>query len=289
MRGARLCSTGRGRASPAFVRHMRCDAPCRMGICARRPGKSALLLTLVRLWGWAASALTTLTGSAAAEPAQPRHPTDLHSLIELRDDSTRRGRLTTNALVLRGDYAPAPWVSLRLDLPLLLYVDNPTTRPALGVGVVYSRATLRLFASDVSLLAGADLSLDSAATKTLGSGKNIFGPFATIAWDFGPGVWLRLQLQQLASIGGDPKAPSVSATSARPYALLALPEGYWVLLDQTFRVDHKGARDFSYLGVFEGGKEVTKEISIYVDPGVQIDRPWALTWLLTGGVRWTMP
>ena len=86
----------------------------------------------------------------------------------------------SNALVLRGDYAPEPWIGVRLELPLV-YADKPKMRAAVGFGDVYARATVRLYASDVSLLTGSDFFLDTAATKVLGGGKNVFAPFATVA------------------------------------------------------------------------------------------------------------
>lgn len=265
-----------------------------MKSCATRPGNRLLVSSLVRRCGGAALAVTALSSTALAapapesEPEPPKHSTDLASLIELRDDYMNSGRSVSNALVLRGDYAPERWLSLRVDLPLV-YADKPDSRPAMGMGDVSGRGTVRLVASEVSLLTGADFVVDSAATKRLGGGKNIIGPFATVAWDLGPGVWFRLQLQQLASFGGDPKRTPVSASSVRPYALVALPEGYWIALDQTLRVDHKGPRDVAYAGTLEGGKELSKQVSVYVDPGVQLESPWAMSWLMTAGIRWTMP
>jgi hypothetical protein len=246
--------------------------------------------SLVRRWGGAALASTAMTSPAAAEsfPEPTKHSTDLGSLIELRDDYLKSGKAMTNALVLRGDYAPERWLSLRVDVPFT-YVDKPRIRPTFGLGDVYVRGTARLVASDVSLLAGSDLFLDTASSSALGGGKNVIAPFATASWDLGPGVWMRLQVQEFASIGGDPRRAPVSATSLRPYAFIALPEGCWMMLDQTIRFDHQGSRDFSYLGILEGGKELSKEVSVYVDPGVQLDSPFALTWLLTGGIRWVMP
>lgn len=231
-----------------------------------------------------------MTSPAAAEslPDPAKHSTDLGSLIELRDDYSKSGPSMTNALVLRGDYAPERWISLRVDLPLV-YADKPKMRPAMGIGDLDVRGTVRLVASDVSLLAGSDLLLDTAASTALGGGRNVVGPFATVSWDLGPGVWVRLQLQQFASIGGDPKRAPVSATSVRPHLSISLPDGYWMMLDQTLRFDHLGPRDFSYVGVLEGGKELSKEVSAYIDPGVQLDSPFALTWLLTAGIRWSMP
>jgi hypothetical protein len=235
-------------------------------------------------------ASTVIPSAALAAPApEPvKHSTDLGSLVELRDDYMKSGPAVSNALVLRGDYAPEPWIGVRLELPFV-YADRPKMRAAVGFGDVYARATVRLFASEVSLLAGSDFFLDTAATKVLGGGKNVFAPFATVAWDLGPGVWVRAQLQHLASVGGDPKRGVVSGTSLRPYALVSLPEGCWVMLDQTFRLDHKGPRRFGYTGIFEAGKELSKEVSVYVDPGIQLDSPFALGWLMSAGVRWTMP
>jgi hypothetical protein len=235
-------------------------------------------------------ASTAMLGAAQAAPdaALTSHSTDLHSLVEIRDDYMKSGAAMSNALVLRGDYAPAPWVGVRVDLPLV-YAERPKMGAAMGFGDIYARATVRLFASDVSLLSGADLFLDTAGTKVLGGGKNVFAPFATVAWDLGPGVWIRVQAQHLASVGGDPKRGTVSASSVRPYALISLPEGYWTVLDQTFRFDHKGPRNFGYTGILEGGKELSKEVSVYVDPGIQLDSPFALGWLMSAGVRWVMP
>jgi hypothetical protein len=235
-------------------------------------------------------ASTALIGAAQAAPgpAPAKHSTDLFSLVELRDDYMKSGPAMSNSVVLRGDYAPAPWIGVRVELPLV-YADKPKMRAAVGFGDVYARATVRLFASDVSLLTGADFFLDTAATKVLGGGKNVFAPFATVAWDLGPGVWIRVQAQHLASIGGDPKRGTVSASSVRPYALVAFPEGYWMVLDQTFRFDHQGPRSFGYTGIMEGGKELSKQVSVFVDPGIQLDSPFALGWLMSAGVRWTMP
>lgn len=246
------------------------------------------MLSFVRRCGGAALVVAGMSGVARAEAAPARHSTDLRSLVEIRDDYSRSATSVTNAFVLRGDYAAAPWFGVRMDLPFV-YVDSAKARAAVGVGDVYARATLRLVASDLSLLTGADLFLDTAATRVLGAGKNVFAPFVTAAWDLGPGVWVRLQVQHLASVGGDPERGTVSASSLRPYALVALPDGYWMVLDQTFRVDHKGPRNFGYTGIFEAGKELSREVSAYVDPGIQLDSPFALGWLMSVGVRWTMP
>ena len=260
--------------------------------CARRAGNRVLVFAFVRRCGGAALALTAMSGvaeaAAEAAPAPVKHSTDLGSLVELRDDYEKSGPSMSNAFVLRGDYAPAPWFGVRVDLPLV-YADRPKMRAAVGLGDVRARATLRLFASDVSLLTGSDFFLDTAATKVLGGGKNVIAPFATVALDLGPGVWMRLQLQHLASMGGDPTRGQVSATSVRPYALVSLPEGYWMVLDQTLRFDHQGPRNVGYTGVVEGGKELSKEVAVYVDPGIQLDSPFALGWLASAGVRWSMP
>jgi hypothetical protein len=226
--------------------------------------------------------------SAALAEEETKHSTDLGSAVDLHDDYSRSGSSITNSLVLRGEYAPETWLGLRLDLPLS-YVDTPKARPTMGFGDVSARATVRLAASDLSLLAGATLLVDTAAFPKLGGGKNVFGPFVTLAWDVGPGVWLRTQFQHNASIGGDPKRPTVRSSSVRPYALVSLPEGYWFLLDQNFQVYHEGAKSLSYSAVAEVGKELSKDVSVYLDPGVQLDSPWALTWMLSAGVRWSLP
>ena len=129
-----------------------------------------------------------MTSPAAAEslPEPTKHSTDLGSLIELRDDYIKSRSSMTNALVLRGDYAPERWISLRVDVPLV-YADKPKMRPAMGIGDLDVRGTVRLVASDVSLLAGTDLLLDTAASAALGGGRNVVGPFATVSWDLGPG------------------------------------------------------------------------------------------------------
>lgn len=259
-----------------------------MKSCATRPGKRALVSSLVRRCGGASLAVSAFASPALAAPPPEKHSTDLSSFIELRDDYSKRANAMTNALVLRGDYAPARWVSLRLEMPLV-YAESTKTRPVFGIGDVSGRLTVRVAAAETSLLTGADFTFDSAAAKGLGGGKNIIGPFATIAWDLGPGVWVRVQLQQLASFGGDPNQATVSASSVRPYAFVELPDGYWLVLDQTLRVDHKGPRNLSYTAVLEGGVELSKKVSVYLDPGVQLDSPWNLTWLMTGGVRWSMP
>jgi hypothetical protein len=254
--------------------------------CANPPGNRDLVFSLVRRCGGAALALTALSSTALAQT--PRHSTDLGSAIDFHNDYSKSGPTITNTLVLRGDYAPEPWIALRLELPLA-YVDTPSARPAMGFGDIYTRATARIVASDLSLLAGTDLVIDSAASPTLGGGKNVVGPFATLAWDIAPGAWLRTQVQHNASIGGDPHRRRVRTTSVRPTALVALPDGYWFLVDQKFQVYHDGRKNLSYSAVLEGGMELSPDVSVYIDPGVQIDSPWALTWMLTGGVRWGLP
>jgi hypothetical protein len=261
-----------------------------MKSCARRPGNRDLVLSLVRRWGGAALAASSVSSSEAAAPSDEpaKHPTDLGSLIELRNDYTRKGEAVTNAGVLHGEYAARPWISLRVEVPFV-YVDTPKSGSAFGVGDVSARATARLAAFEVSLLAGADFLFDSAASPELGAGKNVIGPFATVAWDLGPGVWVRVQVQQLASFGGDSRRPAVSATSVRPYALVSLPEGFWLMVDQKLQVYQAGNQRLGYTAVFEAGKELTNEVSMYVDPGVELDSPWALAWLMSAGIRWTAP
>ena len=255
--------------------------------CAKRPGTRVRVFSLVRRCGGAAVASTLLSSAALAEE-QTKHSTDLSSAIDIHDDYSKSGPSVTNSLVLRGDYAAERWLGLRVDLPLT-YIDTPKARPAMGFGDVSARGTVRIVASDLSLLAGADLLIDTAASTKLGGGKNVFGPFVTLAWDLGPGVWLRTQVQHSASIGGDPKRPRVSASSVRPYALVGLPEGYWFLLDQKLQVYHDGSKNLSYAAVVEVGKELSKDVSMYIDPGIQLDSPWALTWMVSAGVRWGIP
>lgn len=226
--------------------------------------------------------------SSAALAEETKHSTDLGSSVDLHDDYSKSGASITNSLVLRGEYAADPWLGFRIDLPLS-YVNTPKARPEMGFGDIDARVTVRIAASELSLLAGANLVIDTAASPALGGGKNVLGPFVTLAWDLGPGVWLRTQVQHTASIGGDPKRPTVSASSVRPYALVGLPEGYWLLLDQKLQVYHRGSKNLSYAAVVEVGKELSKDVSVYLDPGIQLDSPWGLTWMVTGGVRWGLP
>jgi hypothetical protein len=221
----------------------------------------------------------------AEEPA--KHSTDMGSVIDLRNDYSKSGHTIENALVFRGDWAPRRWASIRVDVPFV-YKRTRGEPVTVGLGDVLTRATVRLAASQVSLVVGTDLVLDSASPRALGAGKDRFGPFATLGYELGEGAWVRVAVQQTESFGGDPARPGDSVSSLRPHAFVALPEGFWLYVDQKLEIHHRGERKLAYTAVLEGGKELSDEVSIYIDPGVQIASPPAVVWMLTGGVHWSI-
>lgn len=235
----------------------------------------------------AALALCALESPAAWAEGTPA---DRGTSIELRNDYGTRGKGGfVNATVLGAEYAFNKGVSLRVDVPMV-YTGELGAERSLGLGDVLVKPNVRLVDTPhFALLLGSDLVLDSAASAALGSGKNRVAPFAKMFFGASSRLWLGLTLQQAVWFGGDPRREGVNYSVLLPFAILDLPAGFWLELDQRLQIDHRDAPNLASTTILEVGKVINDRVQVYVDPGVQVSRTGTVDWLMTGAVRWTFP
>jgi hypothetical protein len=243
-----------------------------------------------------AIALAALLFSAPAGAATRPEPSptpwraaDLHSLVDLHADymGLANGGMTSD-LTFRSDWAPAPYFSLRGDLPLV-YAGGGGNEPRFGLGDVMIRPLARVREGRFAVLAGADFYFASATDPALGTGNNRIGPLAVVGYEIAPQkAWVRLQVQEMAPLGGDAKRPGIPSTSVQPMAFAALPEGFWVYTSHAFELRHRGPVRLAYTGTVEIGKDVDGVTLLYADPGVMLTQPWSVSWLFTLGARWVL-
>ncbi|WP_437683075.1 hypothetical protein [Sorangium sp. So ce131] len=220
----------------------------------------------------------------------PSAPATLGTFIELRDDYITRGsRGFYNAAVIRGDYAVGGILSLRADVPLA-YAGGALGERDAGLGDILVRPLVRAVGTPrFALVLGSDLVLDSATSRALGAGKNQIGPLVQAFVRVSGAARLGIQLQHVASFGGDPRRDDIQASVIRPFAVVALPRGFWVQPDQSFQINHLGAPRVVSTSVLEVGTELSDRVQVYVDPGIQVGSHGAVDWLVTGAVRWAFP
>ncbi|AUX43064.1 hypothetical protein SOCE26_045040 [Sorangium cellulosum] len=229
--------------------------------------------------------------SAATPRVQtPSAPATLGTFVELRNDYITRGsRGFFNAAVIRGDYAVGGSFSLRADVPLA-YAGGALGERDAGLGDILVRPLVRAVGTPrFALVLGSDLVLDSATSRALGAGKNQIAPLVQAFVRLSGAARVGLQLQHVASFGGDPRRDDIQASVVRPFAILALPRGFWVQPDQSFQINHLAAPRLVSTSVLEVGTEISERVQVYVDPGIQVGSDGAVDWLVTGAVRWAFP
>jgi hypothetical protein len=254
---------------------------------ARRANRSFSRFILKRCGAIAGAALGLAApfGSAAAEvPA----PAAFGTQVEMKNDYVNRGDGSfSNATVLGADYALLPQLALRVDLPVV-YAGAVEGERSFGLGDVLIRPTVRAFSSrNVALLLSAELGLDSASSKALGTGKNSIAPSAVVHYVASQTARVGLSLQHQVSFGGDRRREDIRTTRIRPFTHIGLPLGFWLQPDQRFQIEHRGARRFTSTSVVEVGKAFGERVRVYVDPGIQINDPGPVGWLVTAGVQWS--
>lgn len=239
-----------------------------------------------------AAAVMAAPAIAAVRPeaeVNPWHAADLYTIIDLHNDYTALGKGgSLNAFVVRGDWAPEPYFSLRADVPLS-YAGPAGQAPSIGLGDVMLRPLARVVGGRFGVIAGADFTFNSASEPALGTGKNQIGPLVILSYEIEPKkAWVRLQAQHTESLGGDPARAYAPATSIMPMLFTALPQGFWLYTGHKMELRHRGPVRAAYTGVFEVGKELEDGTMLYVDPGVEIYQPLGVDWLVTVGARWVM-
>lgn len=227
--------------------------------------------------------------AAAAPRTQAKAAANFSTFLELRDDFSRGQTGFSNAAVLRGDYAFTWNFSLRGDLPLA-YVGDTEGQRDVGLGDILIRPLVRAVGTPrFALVLGTDLVLDSATKRALGSGKNLVAPLVQAYVRVARPARLGFQLQHTVSFGGDPRRDDIQSSTIREFAIIELPRGFWVSPDQAFSINHLRAPRVSSTSVLEVGAELSDRVQVYVDPGIQVDNRGAVTWMVTGAVRWAFP
>jgi hypothetical protein len=231
--------------------------------------------------------------SSGIEPgiAQARTP-GFVSRVDVRNEFRQlQSGGSVDLIVPRLDYAIADDLGLRLELPVVTSdPDAPGHGRETGFGDMVARGSMRIAkGAGWSLVAGTELTLDTATRDSLGDGKIVIAPlvFASLDLPQYDSVFFP-SLQYYFSLGGNDARPDVRYTSLKPVLFTRWRDGVYTIVEPNFIVDHARADRIGLTLEAEVGRFLNRSLAIWGRPGIGIhgdNLPEVYNWNLQVGVR----
>ena len=234
------------------------------------------------------------TGAPGSDSVTKRlDPTDFKSRFETRYEyqSLQNGG-TRQLLVPRYEHAFSQALSLRLDLPYVVY-DSPSPGVAdeHGLGDVMLRPAWRaLRGQSYGLVLAAEIYFDTASEPSLGTGKNVVAPLAFVSLDMPRWSSVVFPLvQQFVSVSGDADRQDVNTTLLRLGVLSRWPNRFYTFLEPSLYLDWERNEDAGFTLELEIGRLLNRQLAIWARPGVGVwgdDFPLVYNWNFEIGFRY---
>jgi hypothetical protein len=252
----------------------------------------ALLCVLMAGFTSAVLAQAQTSTPGAAETALKR-PTDFRTRAEIRNeyqDVEEDGY--RNLIVPRFEYAVSPSVAFRVETPYVFHDPGGTDPDRVsGFGDLLVRGAWRAMQSEgFALNLVLEVTFATAVDDRLGSGKDVLAPLVYAAVDlprqnsvFFP------NFQHYVSVAGDSGRPDVNYTVLKPNLLTRWPNNFYTFLEPAFVIDWERDHDFGLTVELEAGKIVSKNVALWVRPGVgaiKHDLPQIYDWNMEIGARY---
>lgn len=168
-----------------------------------------------------------------SSPINGTNPNDIVQRLEVRNRfSSREEGGQGNVLDLIYDMTPYDGVALRFQAPLV-YNDPQFGNSESGLGDVRLRPLVKIFDDNYAAVSGYAEAKFATATDPLlresNSGRNDLAVGAFGSYEFTKDLVGVVEVQQVvSSFGGDEATPRNDRTTIRPFAVVGLPDGWWL-------------------------------------------------------------
>jgi hypothetical protein len=232
--------------------------------------------------------------SPGADPAQGLgNAAGFADRVEVRNEyrQLQQGG-SVNLIVPRLDYALAEDLGIRIELPVVTSnPDAPGSDRETGFGDLLARGSFRVArGAGWSVVAGAELTLDTASKDSLGEGKIVIAPlvFASLDWPRYASVFFPT-LQYFSSLGGNDARPDVHYTSLKPILLTRWRDDAYTIVEPNIIIDHERSDRVGLTLEVEGGRFLNRNLALWVRPGFGLygdNLPTVYNWNFQFGVRY---
>ena len=212
-------------------------------------------------------------------------PTDFKHRFDLRSEYLDYGTASATLIVPRVEYAFSNSLALRVELPIAQYDPGTSSGASQGMGNLLTRLAWRAARNErYALVVGSEMSLDTASSANLGTGKNVLAPFAFWSIDIPAAKSVFFPyVQHGKSVGGDGSREDVHYTNLRTSLLTRWPSRTYSFVEVSYWFDHERSNRYSSNVKAELGRFFAPKTGFYIRPGTGMSGTDARL-----GVKWTM-
>ncbi|HRI04835.1 MAG TPA: hypothetical protein PLL77_13935 [Pyrinomonadaceae bacterium] len=215
--------------------------------------------------------------AAAKPPSNGSNPAELITRVEIKYQfQSFAGGYLHAVPIIRADYAITPTVSIRADLPVMVFDPKlPTGKTESGIGDVVLSMTFVKPVSKKLVLAFVPLfSLPAASHSSMGSGKYSFKPLFAMVTPIGKWGGFVQVLEYRVSFAGDKTRTDINELSIKPIILKSFTKGsmkgFYINPKAEVIVDFENNNKATMQAGFEFGKALNKNVVVFVTPTAHV-------------------
>lgn len=222
---------------------------------------------------------------AAMDVAKRIDPTDFKHRFDLRSEYIDYGTASMMLIVPRVEYAFSNSLAIRAELPVTHYDPGSSIGSSEGVGNLLTRLAWRAARNEgYALVVGSEVSLDTASSANLATGKHVLAPFAFWSIDIPSAKSVFFPyVQHGIAVGGDGSREHVHYTNLRTSLLTRWPARTYSFVEVSYWFDHERSNRYSSNMKAELGRFFTPKTGFYLRPGTGMSGTDTRL-----GVKWTM-
>jgi hypothetical protein len=212
-------------------------------------------------------------------------PTDFKHRFDLRSEYIDYGTASMMLIVPRVEYAFSNSLAIRAEVPVAQYDPGNSVGTSEGVGNLLTRLAWRAARTEsYALVVGSEMSLDTASSANLGTGKHVLAPFAFWSIDIPSAKSVFFPyVQHGIAVGGDGSRENVHYTNLRTSLLTRWPARTYSFVEVNYWFDHERSNRYSSYVKAEVGRFFTPKTGFYLRPGTGISGTDARL-----GIKWSM-
>lgn len=212
-------------------------------------------------------------------------PTDFKHRFDVRSEYIDYGTASMMLVVPRVEYAFSNSLAIRAELPVVHYDPGSGSGSSEGVGNLLTRLAWRAARNEgYALVVGSEISLDTASSANLATGKHVLAPFAFWSIDIPSAKSVFFPyVQHGVSVGGDDSREHVHYTNFRTSLLTRWPARTYSFVEVNYWFDHERSNRYSSFAKAEVGRFISPKTGFYVRPGTGLSGTDARL-----GIKWSM-
>jgi hypothetical protein len=177
-------------------------------------------------------------------------------------------------------------VAVAIDAPIAYASGFPAPlEEEFGFGDVAVRVRHVWSFEKTSLIAGAEIVLDTATDDLLGGGKWQVNPSVALVFHLSEEYLLATAWKQRISVAGDDDRADLDASEFRLIGIYINPEGWWLQADYQPKLDWESGGELSHLMEFEVGTMISRSVGVSVRPGFGFGANKERDWSIGVGLR----